>query len=133
MRYRIAVLMSVMVLTASGLMAQTFGQYVTMMDSLAMEAPQIQTEFNRKYRIRNLDYVSYPTGFQAPDGYIYVSYDLQRTRRGEIYLVKFREEDVLAGRIVSRDGYLKNLIFKPGKVHKSKANVAAGKAAGNKK
>lgn len=77
--------------------------------------------------------ISYPTGFQAPDGYIYVSYDLQRTRRGEIYMVKFTEEDVLAGKIVSKDGYLKNLIFKPGKVEKSKANKAARKAAKAKK
>lgn len=77
--------------------------------------------------------ISYPTGFQAPDGYIYVSYDLQRTRRGEIYLVKFTEEDVLAGKIVSDEGYLKNLIFKPGKVHKSKANIAARKAEKKKK
>lgn len=72
--------------------------------------------------------ISYPTGFQAPDGYIYVSYDMQRTRRGEIYMVKFTEEDVLSGRIVSDEGYLKNLIFKPGKVHRSKANKAARKA-----
>ena len=72
--------------------------------------------------------ISYPTGFQAPDGYIYVSYDMQRTRRGEIYMVKFTEEDVLSGRIVSDKGYLKNLIFKPGKVHRSKANKAARKA-----
>lgn len=77
--------------------------------------------------------ISYPTGFQAPDGYIYVSYDLQRTKRGEIYMVKFTEEDVLAGKIVSKDGYLKNLIFKPGKVEKSKANKAARKAAKAKK
>ena len=75
--------------------------------------------------------ISYPTGFQAPDGYIYVSYDLQRTRRGEIYLVKMTEEDILAGKIVSPEGFLKHMIFKPGKVEKSKANVAYRKA--NKK
>lgn len=75
--------------------------------------------------------ISYPTGFQAPDGYIYVSYDLQRTRRGEIYLVKMTEEDILAGKIVSPEGFLKHLIYKPGKVEKSKANIAYRKA--NKK
>lgn len=76
--------------------------------------------------------VSYPTGFQSSDGYIYVSYDLQRTKRGEIYLVRFTEEDVLAGKIISSGGYIKNMIFKPGKVHRSKANLAARKADRNK-
>ena len=64
--------------------------------------------------------ISYPTGFQSPDGYIYVSYDLQRAKKGEIYMVKFTEEDVLAGKIVSKEGFLKKLIFKPGKIGEAK-------------
>lgn len=60
--------------------------------------------------------ISYPTGFEGENGYIYVSYDLQRAKRGEIYLVKFTEEDVLEGKIVSSEGFLRNLIFKPGKL-----------------
>jgi hypothetical protein len=60
--------------------------------------------------------VSYPTGFQAKDGYIYISYDLQRAKRGEIYLAKFKEKDVLAGKIVTRKGFTNKLIFKPGKL-----------------
>ena len=72
--------------------------------------------------------VSYPTGFQDSEGYVHISYDLQRTRRGEIYLAKFTEEDILAGKIVSSGGFLKHLIYKPGKVEKSKANIAVRKA-----
>ena len=60
--------------------------------------------------------VSYPTGFQSKDGYIYVSYDLQRAKRGEIYLAKFKEKDILAGKIVTRKGFTNRLIFKPGKL-----------------
>lgn len=69
--------------------------------------------------------VSYPTGFQGPDGYIYISYDHQRTQLGEIYMAKFSEDDVLNEKIVSSKGYLKYLIFKPGRVKYSQANIEA--------
>lgn len=60
--------------------------------------------------------VSYPTGFQDNDGYIYISYDLQRAKKGEIYLAKFQEKDILAGEVKSKEGFLKHMIFKPGKL-----------------
>lgn len=41
-------------------------------------------------------WVSYPDGFQAPDGMIYILYDRNRYTDAEILLAKFREEDVLA-------------------------------------
>lgn len=44
--------------------------------------------------------VSYPDGFQAPDGRIVVAYDRLRTD-GEILMAVFTEDDVLAGRDVS--------------------------------
>ena len=47
--------------------------------------------------------VSYPDGFEAPDGLIHILYDWNRHTDAEILLAKFREEDVLAGRIVSQD------------------------------
>lgn len=50
--------------------------------------------------------VSYPDGFQAPDGLIYILYDWNRHSDAEILLAKFREEDVLAGRLVSKDAKL---------------------------
>ncbi len=40
--------------------------------------------------------VSYPDGFQAPDGTIYISYDRNRATDGEILLARFTEEDILA-------------------------------------
>lgn len=43
--------------------------------------------------------VSYPDGFQAPDGTIHVLYDWNRHTDAEILLARFREEDVLAGSV----------------------------------
>ncbi|HCE44389.1 MAG TPA: exo-alpha-sialidase [Lentisphaeria bacterium] len=50
--------------------------------------------------------VSYPDGFQASDGRIFVQYDRKR-ESGEILLAVFTEEDVLAGRDVSGKVVLK--------------------------
>jgi len=50
--------------------------------------------------------VSYPDGFQAPDGLIHILYDWNRHSDAEILLAKFREEDVLAGKLVSQDAKL---------------------------
>jgi predicted neuraminidase len=47
--------------------------------------------------------VSYPDGFEAPDGLIHILYDWNRHTDAEILMAKFREEDVLAGKIVSKD------------------------------
>ena len=54
--------------------------------------------------------ISYPDGFQAPDGTIYISYDRNRATDGEILLARFTEEDVLAGRLVGPKSKLKMLI-----------------------
>lgn len=56
--------------------------------------------------------VSYPDGFQAPDGLIYILYDWNRHTDAEILLAKFREEDVLAGKLVSPDAKLQLLANK---------------------
>lgn len=47
--------------------------------------------------------VSYPDGFQSPDGLIYILYDWNRHTDAEILLAKFREEDVLSGKFISPD------------------------------
>jgi len=50
--------------------------------------------------------VSYPDGFQSPDGLIHILYDWNRHTDAEILMAKFREEDILAGKVVSKDGKL---------------------------
>ncbi|MBN2713641.1 MAG: exo-alpha-sialidase [Planctomycetes bacterium] len=50
--------------------------------------------------------VSYPDGFQHPDGRIFVQYDRLR-ECGEILLATFTEEDVLAGKNISETVKLK--------------------------
>jgi hypothetical protein len=57
--------------------------------------------------------VSYPDGLQAPDGTIYISYDRDRATRGEILMARFREEDVLAGKLVAPGSKLKMMISRP--------------------
>jgi hypothetical protein len=56
--------------------------------------------------------VSYPDGFQAPDGRIFISYDHERAREREILLAQFTEDDVLAGKLIHPDSHLKMLINK---------------------
>lgn len=50
--------------------------------------------------------VSYPDGFESPDGLIHILYDWNRHTDAEILMAKFREEDVLAGKILSKDAKL---------------------------
>lgn len=57
--------------------------------------------------------ISYPDGFQAPDGTIYISYDRNRSKDGEILLARFTEEDILAKDMVSQKAKLKMLISRP--------------------
>ncbi|WP_459554329.1 sialidase family protein [Lacunimicrobium album] len=64
--------------------------------------------------------VSYPDGFQAPDGTLFISYDRNRATDGEILLARFTEEDIKAGKLVSPNSRLKMLISKPLKEKKSK-------------
>jgi predicted neuraminidase len=56
--------------------------------------------------------VSYPDGFEAPDGLIHILYDWNRHTDAEILMAKFREEDILAGKAVSADAKLKMLVNK---------------------
>lgn len=56
--------------------------------------------------------VSYPDGFQAPNGLIHILYDWNRHTDAEILLAKFREDDVLAGKLVSHDAGLRMLANK---------------------
>ncbi len=51
--------------------------------------------------------VSYPDGFESPDGLIHILYDWNRHTDAEILLAKFREEDILAGEVVSADAKLR--------------------------
>jgi hypothetical protein len=57
--------------------------------------------------------ISYPDGFQAPDGTIFISYDRNRATDGEILMSRFTEEDVLAKKIVGGKSKLKMLISRP--------------------
>src|SRR5690606_32184674 len=57
--------------------------------------------------------ISYPDGFQAPDGFIYISYDRNRSTDGEILFAKFTEEDILAKSLINPQSRLKNLISRP--------------------
>ena len=57
--------------------------------------------------------ISYPDGFQAPDGRIYISYDRNRSTDGEILLARFTEEDVLAATLVSAGSKLRTLVSRP--------------------
>lgn len=61
--------------------------------------------------------VSYPDGFQAPDGRIYISYDRERAKEREILLAVFTEQDVEAGKLASEGSRLKGLI------HKARGNL----------
>jgi predicted neuraminidase len=58
--------------------------------------------------------VSYPDGFQAPDGLIHILYDRNRHTDGEILMAKFREEDILAGQFQSPGSVARLLVNKPG-------------------
>lgn len=57
--------------------------------------------------------ISYPDGFQAPDGQIYISYDRNRSTDGEILLARFTEQDIMARKLVDPDSRLKMLISRP--------------------
>ena len=57
--------------------------------------------------------ISYPDGFQAPDGTIFISYDRNRDTDGEILLARFTEADVLAKELTGPKSKLKMLISRP--------------------
>ncbi len=57
--------------------------------------------------------ISYPDGFQAPDGTLYISYDRNRSTDGEILMARFTEQEVLDGRISHPNTKLQILISRP--------------------
>ena len=57
--------------------------------------------------------ISYPDGFQAPDGTIFISYDRNRATDGEILLARFTEGDIEAKRLTNGDSKLQMLISRP--------------------
>ena len=57
--------------------------------------------------------ISYPDGFQADDGTIYISYDRNRSTDGEILMARFTEEDILAKALKGPKSKLKMLISRP--------------------
>ena len=62
--------------------------------------------------------VTYPDGFQAPDGTLFISYDRNRKIDGEILLARFNEDDILVGKLVSPKSKLRMLISRPLKPRK---------------
>ena len=69
------------------------------------------------------DNVSYPDIAQGPNGDIYVHYDRERTGAAEILFARFREEDLRAGKLVSEDAGLKNVVkSKLGMTHRTVGN-----------
>lgn len=66
--------------------------------------------------------VSYPDGFQAPDGYIYISYDRNREMDGEVLMTRFTEEDILSGQFISPRSRMRMLISRPGTIEYIRSN-----------
>ena len=58
--------------------------------------------------------VSYPDGQQDADGSIVITYDFDRTGARTIYLARFREGDILAGRADAPDVRLRQIISRVG-------------------
>jgi predicted neuraminidase len=54
--------------------------------------------------------VSYPDGQQSEDGTIRIIYDYSRTGERHILMATFREQDVLAERLVSEDAKLRQVV-----------------------
>ena len=57
--------------------------------------------------------ISYPDGFQGPDGRLYISYDRNRSTEGEILMARFTEEEVLAGEWSNPGSKQRMLISRP--------------------
>jgi len=56
--------------------------------------------------------VSYPDGFEGPDGTIHILYDHNRAKDREILMAKFTEADILAGKIVNEKSRLQMMVHK---------------------
>lgn len=59
--------------------------------------------------------ISYPDGFQD-NGTIYITYDFNRSSHGHIYMMRFKEADVLHGNESGR-GLERTLIYRPLGIH----------------
>ncbi len=57
--------------------------------------------------------VSYPDGFQAPDGTLYISWDHQRNTEGEILMARFTEDDIRACKFLGPKSRTQMLISRP--------------------
>ena len=73
-------------------------------------------------RIENRSGVSYPDGFQHPDGRIFVQYDRKRID-GSLCMSVFTEEDVAAGKIVSDRANLAFTMIKTSKYDEVHGNT----------
>ena len=60
--------------------------------------------------------ISYPDSDQDEDGNIYITYDRNRIKDGEIYMARLREEDILAGSVITHGSFIKRVVRKPGKL-----------------
>jgi hypothetical protein len=56
--------------------------------------------------------VSYPDGFQVPDGTLFIIYDRNRAKDREILLARFTEDDILCGRFASPASRARMLVHK---------------------
>ena len=72
--------------------------------------------------------ITYPSGCQDSNGDIFVSYDYERAKCGEIYLAKFTEQEILNGK-VSGKSFLKKVIFKAGKAPVMVSDIVLESAA----
>ena len=68
-------------------------------------------------------YCTYPDGIQSPDGRIHIVYDQERFN-GRILMATVREEDVRAGKLVSKDASLKTLVRSAVSVNQGGVNAA---------
>ena len=57
--------------------------------------------------------ISYPDGFQEPNGTIHISYDRNRSTDGDIYMVSFKEEDILNANGGKIDPQKRMVIYRP--------------------
>ncbi|WP_334319369.1 glycoside hydrolase [Termitidicoccus mucosus] len=67
---------------------------------------------------------TYPDGFQAPDGTIYIAYDYNRGP-GQILMGRFTEADILAGKPVDPRTKLKMVVARPLKKQEPQAEAGA--------
>jgi hypothetical protein len=56
--------------------------------------------------------VSYPDGFQAPDGIIHIVHDRERSKERDILLHRITEGDILAGKLVTPGSQTKMMVSK---------------------